>query len=105
MQKRHYRQHHKYKLHDFYNQQSILLVYSPKNAAEAELFKAILDENRGKLNDSNLPFAQSIELKEYKKTRSEYERQGYHIILLGDSEEAKNIYKNANNGKWNYSKF
>ena len=82
-------------------QKTILLVYKPEFEDEAEYFLGILNENRNKL-DSSLPPPSRCELKRYKRRREEIEREGTHVILLGDSDEAKKLYKNAKNGRWDY---
>lgn len=76
----------------FYRQ-SILLVYPPTESKIAEYFKGVLDEDRKKLGDHTLPYARKLELKEYKKRSEEFEKNGTHIIMLGDSDEAKKMYK------------
>ncbi len=92
------------KLARTFYQKPILLVYEPKCKEVSEYFLGVLIENREKI-DPSLPFPSQCELKEYKSKREEYERKGTHIILLGDSDEAKKLYKTANNGRWDYYKF
>lgn len=86
-------------------QKPILLVYSPTDKDVAEYFKVILDKNREKLGDYRLASVAKIELKEYIKRSSEYEKEGTHIIMIGDSQEAKKLYKlylKMNEERWDY---
>lgn len=80
------------KARKFYGKK-IFLVYQSACENVARYFMEILEENRGKLQDSDyLPHASMIELKEYKKKSNEYEQNGAHIIMLGDSYETKKLY-------------
>ena len=89
------------KARPFY-QRRIVLVYAPGYEGIAEYFKGILDGYRGKIKDESIPFASIQELKEYKKNSSEIEKNGTHVILIGDSDEAKKMYKNVKNARWDY---
>lgn len=60
-----------------------------------------MNENREKAG-KNLPPVSKCSLKDYKKEENRVEKSGDHIILIGDSPEAKKIYKKANNGRWDY---
>ena len=82
-------------------QRPILIAYQTGLEDEAEYFLGILNENRNKL-DPSLPSPSRCKLSDYKRNREELERKGTHIIMLGDSNEAKTLYKNANNGRWDY---
>ena len=82
-------------------QKPILLVFTSECEGETECFLALLNENREKAG-KNLPPVSKCSLKEYKKKENEIEKSGDHIILIGDSPEAKKIYKKANNGRWDY---
>lgn len=86
-------------------QKPILLVYSPTDEKVAEYFKTVLDENREKLGDDRLTSVAKIELKKYIKRRSEYEKEGTHIIMIGDSQEAKKGYEvflEMKKNRWDY---
>lgn len=86
-------------------QKPILLVYSPTDEDVAEYFKVVLDTNREKLGDYRLASVTKIELKEYIKRSSEYEKEGTHIIMIGDSQEAKKGYKvylKMKEKRWDY---
>lgn len=90
-------------------QRPIRLVYASGYEDVAEYFKSVLDENRKKLDDDRLPYSSTVKLKDYlakndnsKTQKAEFDELGYHVILIGDSDEAKNIYKNANSGRWDY---
>jgi len=90
-------------------QRPIRLVYASGYEEVAEYFKSVLDENRAKLDDDRLPYSSTIKLKDYlaknnngKTQKTEFDELGYHVILIGDSDEAKKIYKNANSGRWDY---
>lgn len=82
----------KKKARTFY-QRPLFLVYSPAVEDVAEYFKGVLDENREKLGDYHLPYASKVVWKEYIQRRNEYEQSGTHIIMLGEAEEAKKLYK------------
>lgn len=79
-------------------QKPILLVYKEKYDPVAEYFLGMLNVNREKI-DPSLPSPSSCTLTDYKKNREKIERAGNHIIMIGDSAEAKKIYKNVN---WEY---
>lgn len=90
-------------------QRPIRLVYASGYEDVAEYFKSVLDENRKKLDDDRLPYSSTVKLKDYlsknnngKTQKAEFDELGYHVIMIGDSDEAKNIYKNANSGRWDY---
>lgn len=82
-------------------QKPIRLVYKKEFEDIAEYFLGVINENRENI-DPSLPYASRCDLNEYKKKREEFERQGIHVILVGDSDEAKKLYKNAKNGWWDY---
>lgn len=80
-------------------QRPITLVCKSKHRDVAEFFKGILNETMQNI-DPSLPTATWIDLDKYEKDRTEYEKT--HVILLGDSAEAKLMYKTAKNGRWDY---
>lgn len=82
-------------------QKPILIVNNNSDEKIADYFLGILNDNRKRI-DENLPFPSRMNIKEYKKNRQEIEQKGTHIIMLGDSDEAKNLYKSVNNGRWDY---
>ena len=88
------------KARSFY-QKSILLVYNNGEDGIAEYFLGILNDNRKNIDES-LPSSSRMEINEYKQNRVNIEQKNTHIILLGDSDEAKNLYKNANDERWDY---
>lgn len=93
----------KEKAKNFYRK-PILIVHRPHRADVAEYFLTILTDNRNKLGDSALLYPTKCELKDYIKNRADIEKKGTHVILVGDSEEAKNFYKHVKNGRWDYYK-
>lgn len=82
-------------------QQPHIIVYNSGYENIAEYFLGILNENRSQIDD-RLPAPSRMHIKEYKKNRVELEQKGVHIIMLGDSDEAKSFYKNTKNGRWDY---
>lgn len=86
-------------------QKPILLVYSLEDENVAEYFKGEMDKNREKLGDYRLPSVGKMELKEYIKQSSKFEQDGTHIIMIGDSQEAKKLYKlylKIKDERWDY---
>ena len=89
-------------------QKPILLVYSRADKKVANYFIGLLEENRKKLDDDNndrLPPVGKMELKEYIKQNSENKQNGKHIIMIGDSQEAKDLYKvflDMKEKRWDY---
>ena len=81
-------------------QKPILIVYTSGKKDIAEYFVGLLNENKNKI-DPKLPVSSRMNIKDYKKKRIELEQKGTHIILLGESDEAKSIYKNVS---WDYHK-
>ena len=81
----------------------IKVVYTKGLEDVSEYFLGVLNENRNKV-DSRLPAPCQCEIKEYLKNRGEFECMGAHIIMIGDSSEAKKLYKNAKKGRWDYYK-
>jgi hypothetical protein len=90
-----------YKIVRNFYQKQILIVFTPHYEEIAEYFLGILNENREKL-DMALPAPRKMEIKEYKKKEGDIEESGNHIIMVGDSPEAKKFYKYAKNGTWDY---
>jgi hypothetical protein len=88
------------KARKFY-QNRILIVFTYYYEEIAEYFLGILNENREKI-DPTLPAPRKMEMKEYRKREGEIEASGNHIIMVGDSFEAKKFYKHAKNGIWDY---
>lgn len=84
-------------------QKPTLVVYNPSEEDVAEYFLGVLNENRNRIGE-NLPSPSRMSLKEYKRNRVEIEQKSMHVILLGDSDEAKRVHKCANNGAWDYDK-
>ena len=82
-------------------QTPIKLVYTKETEKVSELFLALLNENRSKLN-SNSPSPSRCTLKDYEKAQTEIEESGAHVILLGDSTTAKKFYKSVKNARWDY---
>lgn len=82
-------------------QQPILLVYSYLFEEVADYFLCVLNENRKKI-DPSLPSPSHCVLKDYIRNREEIERKGTHIIMIGDSSEAKKLYRNTKSGRWDY---
>jgi hypothetical protein len=90
-----------YKIVRNFYQKQILIVFTPHYEGIAEYFLGILNENREKL-DMALPAPRKMEMKEYKKKEGDIEQSGNHIIMVGDSREARKFYKYAQNGRWDY---
>jgi len=79
----------------------IKLVCKSQHRDIAEHFVGVLNENMTNIGTS-FQSATWMDLKEYQNKRQEIDGQGYHVILLGDSDEAKRLYKTAKNGRWDY---
>lgn len=82
-------------------QKPILIVNNNNDEKIADYFLGILNDNRKRI-DENLPFPSRMSIKDYKKNRQDIEQKGTHVIMLGDSDEAKNLYKSVNNGECDY---
>lgn len=92
----------KKKARAFY-QMPIKLVYKKGLEDVAEYFLGTLKQNISKI-DPQLPSPSRCELKEYTKRREELECENVQVILLGDSSEAKTVYR-ANGKHWDYARF
>lgn len=90
-----------YNVRIFY-QKPICLVYTSALEDEAEYFLGVLNEEIKKEQNSSLPSPSRCELKNYERKREQLEREGFRIIMLGDSQEARKLYKYAKNGNWDY---
>lgn len=86
------------KARDFF-QKPIKIIYNKSLEDEAEYLLGFLNDNKNKV-DPNLPSPSRCDISQYAKRREEFERQGAHVILIGDSPEAKRLYKNR---RWKYS--
>lgn len=94
----------------FFNK-NICLVYGSGNGKVAEYFLGILNDIKKELvldskqtGQTNAMQICTMELKEYKKQRADLEGYGFHVILLGDSDEAKKVY-GAKQHKWDYKEY
>lgn len=81
-------------------QNPILVIYNKGDEKIADYFLDILNDNRKNIGD-DLPYPSRMDMEEYKKNRQSIEQKGTHVIMLGDSKEAKNIYERFD--KWNYN--
>ena len=86
----------------FYRQPTVVIY--DKRKVVAEYLVALLNDNKDRI-DKSLPPAKSMNIKDYKRNKTELEERGIRIILLGHSDEAKNIHKATNNGKWDFYKY
>lgn len=95
----------KEKVRPFY-QRPILIVYNKGDEKIADYFLDILNDNRRNIGD-DLPYPSRMDMDGYKKNRQNIEQKGTHIIMLGDSKEAKNLYERTaiGDGRWDYHKF
>ena len=90
------------KAHSFYIK-PCCIVYSSDLNSEAEKFKEIIEDTISRCHWS-LSNPIKIDIKEYTEKKSNYEN-GYRIILLGESKEAKSFYKNTSDNDWAYNKY
>ena len=86
-------------------QSPILVVNNKGDEKVADYFLDILNDNRRNIGD-DLPYPSRMDMEEYKKNRQNIEQKGTHVIMLGDSKEAKNLYERTpiGQGRWNYHK-
>lgn len=81
-------------------QRPILVVYNDRDEKIADYFWDRLNENRGNIGDDNLPFPMRMGKKEYAKKIQDIQQKGTHVIMLGDSKKAKNLYERSD--RWDY---
>ena len=84
----------------FYSKQ-IVLVYTTDTKDIAGYFLGVLNSNKNKL-ESPLPTPICCKLKDFAKNQENIDAEKSHIILLGDSKEAKKIYPHTHNEQWDY---
>ncbi len=85
----------------FFYQRPILIVYNKGDEKIADYLLDILNDNRKNIGD-DLPYPSRMDMEEYKKNRQNIEQKGTHVIMLGDSKEAKNLYERFD--RWDYYK-
>ena len=82
----------------FYQKPPIVIVYDNDYERIAEYFLQILNENRNKLPGISKPAPVLCKQTDFQKKKEEYEKNGYRILFLGESKEAKKLHKNLD--KW-----
>lgn len=83
-------------------QKPIVIVYNKDLKEYSEILLKSLSDNIQKLDYNFIPpCSKSIDV--YVKENSSIDKNDNHIIFLGDSKEAKKIYKGIKNKKWDYN--
>ena len=82
----------------FYQKPPIVIVFDDDYEEIANYFLQVLNESRNNVRGITTPAPVLCKHSEYKKNRENYERNGYRIYFIGESKEAKKLYKSLD--KW-----